>query len=116
MDWRDSELKSVSKIEIFGAEREDVYMLNINAVAKMAPEELILKVINYFGPHGYKLKVMEQTETTAYLEGNTGSIAVTASIVDGKTVLNFISNEWDYQVKEFIQTLRESREKPASRV
>jgi hypothetical protein len=81
-------------------------MLNISAKTKLAPQEAIAKVIEYFGPRGYKLKIMEQTETTAYLEGSDGSVAVTASVVDKKTTLDFISLEWDYQVKEFIRTLR----------
>jgi hypothetical protein len=80
-------------------------MLNISTKTKLTPEEAIIKVVKYFGPGGYKLKIMEQTDTSAYLEGSGGSIAVTATKDDSKTTLDFISTEWDYQVKEFIKSL-----------
>jgi hypothetical protein len=72
----------------------------------MTPEEAINKVINYFGPNGYKLKIVDQTDTSVYFEGGGGSVAATACKDDSKTSLDFISVEWDYQVKEFIKALR----------
>jgi hypothetical protein len=80
-------------------------MLNISTKTKLTPEEAINKVVKYFGPGGYKLKIVQLTDTTAFLEGSGGSIAVTATKEESKTNLDFISIEWDYQVKEFIKSL-----------
>jgi hypothetical protein len=81
-------------------------MLSISTKTKLTPAEAITKVINYFGPNGYKLKIVEQTDTSAYFEGGGGSVTVTACKGESKTSLDFASVEWDYQVKEFIKSLR----------
>jgi hypothetical protein len=81
-------------------------MLNISVKTKLMPGEAIKKVADYFGPHGYKLKIIEQTDVAAYFEGGGGSVAVSASQGESKTTLDFVSIEWDYQVKEFIKALR----------
>ena len=81
-------------------------MLKIAARTKLSPEEAIRQAINFFGPNGYKLKVVDQSDTSVSLEGGGGSIEITACAEDGKTTVEFISREWDYQVKEFIKAIR----------
>jgi hypothetical protein len=81
-------------------------MLRIAAKTKLSPEEAIKKVIAYFGPGGHKMEIIRQTDDSAPFEGTGGSIEVAAVKEGGKTSLEFISVEWDYQVKEFIRTLR----------
>jgi hypothetical protein len=81
-------------------------MLNISTKTKITPEEAIHKVIDYFGPNGYKLKIVKQTSTSVSFEGGGGSVTATACQGESKTTLDFISVEWDYQVKEFIEALR----------
>jgi len=81
-------------------------MLKIAVRTKLSPEEAIRQAINFFGPNGYKLKVVDQSDTSVSLEGGGGSIEITACAEDGKTTVEFISREWDYQVKEFIKAIR----------
>jgi hypothetical protein len=81
-------------------------MLRIATVTKLKPEEAIQKAIKYFGPDGHKLKVSNQTDTSAFFEGGGGSVAVTAYIEKCETNVDLISREWDFQVKEFIQLIR----------
>lgn len=81
-------------------------MLRIAAETRLTPEEAIKKVIAYFGPGGHKMELIRQTDTTVYFEGTGGSIEASAVKENGKTSLEFISLEWDYQVKEFIRTLK----------
>jgi hypothetical protein len=83
-----------------------VAMLRIAAETRLTPEEAIKKVIAYFGPAGHKMELISQTETSVYFEGTGGSIAAEAVKENGKTSLEFVSREWDYQVREFIRTLR----------
>lgn len=77
-------------------------MLNISTKTKMTPEEVIKKAIDFFGPDGYKLKIVYQSETSASFEGQGGTIDINACQQKGYSSVDFISHEWDFQVKEFI--------------
>ena len=81
-------------------------MLRIATKTKLTPEKTIKDAIDFFGPNGYKLKVINQTDTSVSLEGGGGSIGITACQENGKTNVEFLSNEWDYQVTEFIKAIR----------
>lgn len=81
-------------------------MLRIATKTKMTPEEVIEKAIIYFGIDGYKLEITSQTDTSATFKGDGGSIEMIACKENGKTNVEFLSREWDYQVKEFIKAIR----------
>ena len=81
-------------------------MLRIASKTKLTPEEIIKKAVKFFGPEGYKLKITGQTETTATFEGGGGTVEICACADNGKTTVDFISREWDYQLKEFISAIR----------
>lgn len=81
-------------------------MLRIATKTKLTPEAAIKKAIIFFGPDGYKLKVVDQTDTSVSFEGGGGSVGVSACEDNGKTSVEFLSHEWDYQVKEFIKAIR----------
>ncbi|MDD5288020.1 MAG: hypothetical protein PHY28_02770 [Dehalococcoidales bacterium] len=80
-------------------------MLKISTDTKLTPEEAIKKAIEFFGTKGYKLKPIEQTATSANFEGGGGFIEVTACADKGKTKVDIMSREWDFQVKEFIKKI-----------
>jgi hypothetical protein len=81
-------------------------MLRIATKTKLTPSDVINNAIQFFGPEGFKLKIINQTETSASFDGGGGSIEISTCEGDGKTTVNFISREWDYQVKEFIRAIR----------
>jgi hypothetical protein len=81
-------------------------MLRISSQTKLTPEEAIKKAIAYFGPGGHKMEITRQMDNYASFEGAGGSIEVAANKEGGQTTLEFISVEWDYQVKEFIRSVR----------
>jgi hypothetical protein len=81
-------------------------MLRIATKTKLTPGDVINNAIQFFGPEGFKLKIINQTETSASFDGGGGSIEISTCEGDGKTTVNFISREWDYQVKEFIRAIR----------
>jgi len=81
-------------------------MLRIAVKTNLTPEEVTRKAIKFFGPEGYKLKITNQTETSATFEGGGGSIEVSACADSNKTAVDFLSREWDFQVKEFIKIIR----------
>jgi len=81
-------------------------MLRIATKTKLTPEDIINKAIKFFGPEGYKLKISSKSETSVHFEGGGGSVEITACKDDGRTNVDFLSAEWDYQVKEFIKAIR----------
>jgi hypothetical protein len=81
-------------------------MLRIATKTKLSPEDTINEAVTFFGPEGYKLKVTEKSGTTASFEGGGGTIDVSACNENGKTTVDFLSREWDFQVKEFIKAIR----------
>ena len=81
-------------------------MLRIATKTKLTPGDVIINAIQFFGPEGFKLKITNQTETSASFDGGGGSVEISACQGDGKTTVDFISREWDYQVKEFIRAIR----------
>ena len=81
-------------------------MLRIASKTKLTPEEVIKKAVKFFGPEGYKLKITTQTETAASFEGGGGTVEISACAENSKTNVDFLSREWDYQVKEFIRGIR----------
>jgi hypothetical protein len=71
----------------------------------MTPEEVIKKAVTFFGPNGYKLKMLSQMDTSISFEGQGGGVDINACQQKGYSSLDFISHEWDFQVKEFINTV-----------
>jgi len=80
-------------------------MLRIATKTKLTPSDVINNAIQFFGPEGFKLKITNKTETSASFDGGGGSIEISTCEGDGKTTVDFISREWDYQVKEFIRAI-----------
>ena len=80
--------------------------MRITTKTKLTSAEVIKRAVKFFGPDGYKLKVIEQTDTSAVFEGGGGSINITVCDDSGKTSADFLSREWDFQVKEFIKAIR----------
>ena len=81
-------------------------MLRIATKSKLTPEKIIEKSIDYFGLNGYKLAITDKTDTSVYFEGGGGLVEVSVTLENGKTTVDFLSREWDFQVKEFIKTIR----------
>ena len=81
-------------------------MLNLNVRTKAKPEEVVKKALVFFGPGGYGLKVLEQSETYGYFEGSGGGVQVTVSTDGNGTSVNLETREWEYQVKEFARKIK----------
>ncbi len=80
-------------------------MLKIVTKTKLSPEEVIKRVVEFFGPGGYGLEVKNQAPGCAYFEGGGGGVNVTACTEEKGTSVELESREWDYQVKEFIRKI-----------
>jgi len=60
-------------------------MLNLHVTTKLPSHEIIKKAVDFFGPGGYGLKVIEQSDACAYFEGGGGGIEITACSDDKGT-------------------------------
>jgi hypothetical protein len=80
-------------------------MLRLSVKSKLSPEEAVKRAVKYFGPEGLNLEVTDESALCAKFEGGGGGVEVTACTEDGKTSVELVSREWDYQVKHFIDTI-----------
>jgi hypothetical protein len=81
-------------------------MIRMAAKTSMSPEEAIKRAVAFFGPDGYGLEVKEQSAIYACFEGGGGVVEVNASAQGKDTSLELVSQEWDYQLKEFLNTIK----------
>ncbi len=79
-------------------------MLRIATTTKLSPEEAIRQAVEFFGS-SYGLEVKEQTPNCASFEGGGGRVEVTACAQEKGTSVELESQEWDYQVKKFIDKI-----------
>ena len=81
-------------------------MLTIAAKTKMKPDAIIKRAVDFFGPKGYKLRIDGQDATGVTFEGGGGSVSVSITVEGKQTSVELTSREWDYQVKEFVGTIK----------
>ena len=79
-------------------------MLKISTTTKLSPEETIKQAVEFFNS-GYGLEVKEQAPNCASFEGGGGRVDVTACAQEKGTSVGLESQEWDYQVKKFIDNI-----------
>ena len=81
-------------------------MLKIGTKTKLAPEEVTKRAKEFFGPGGYGLEVVEETPTAACFEGSGSRVELIACSEEKGASADLVSQEWDYQVKEFVKKIR----------
>jgi hypothetical protein len=80
-------------------------MLRIETGTRLVPEEVIRRAAKFFGAGGYGMRTVNQTDTRVYFEGGGGGVNLVTHSEGRITLVELISQEWDYQVKEFTETL-----------
>ncbi|MDD5190341.1 MAG: hypothetical protein PHE50_04790 [Dehalococcoidales bacterium] len=81
-------------------------MLRIATKTKLTPEKIIEKAIDFFGLNGYKMTITSKTPSSIYFEGGGGLVEIAVTGEAGKNTVDFLSREWDFQVKEFIKLIK----------
>ena len=84
-------------------------MIRIAAKTKLSPEEVIKQAVDFFGPSGHKLEVTSQTSTAACFERYGTGVGVAARAEEKGTSVELVSQEWDYQVYQFIDKIGGSK-------
>jgi hypothetical protein len=80
-------------------------MLRMEAKTKLTPPEVVKQAVDFFGPGGYGLEVLERASDYVCLEGGGGSVEVSASAKAKGSSVEMVSREWDYQLQEFLGTI-----------
>jgi hypothetical protein len=76
-------------------------MLNLGISTKLSKKEAAARVKRFFGKGGYGLTLTDESGSCLSFEGGGGYVTVTVTAEDGKTKIDLITQEWDFQVEEF---------------
>jgi hypothetical protein len=80
-------------------------MINLEKQTKVSPEEVIQRLKKYFGKGGQGLELIDENPQCLNFSGGGGYVNATVCAEGGKTRVNLVSQEWEYQVKEFLSGL-----------
>jgi hypothetical protein len=82
-------------------------MLNMECKTKMSGEDVLRKLKQFFGKGGLGLDLTEASEACLTFAGGGGYVTATLCQEEGgQTRVDFLTQEWDYQVKQFAAGLR----------
>lgn len=81
-------------------------MLKIGTKTKLTPEQAIKQAKEFFGAGGYGLQVVEEDSSSACFEGGGGRVEVVACAEGKGASVDLVSQEWDYQAREFVKKIR----------
>jgi len=76
-------------------------MLNLECKSKLSQEDVAKELKTFFGEGGLGLRLSEESEQCLFFEGGGGHVSATLCPEEGKTKIDLVTQEWDYQVKEF---------------
>ena len=79
-------------------------MTNLEVRTKLGQEEVVELLKKYFGK-GLGLQICQEMPQCLSFEGGGGYVTTTICPEEDKTVINLVTQEWDYQVKEFVSGL-----------
>jgi hypothetical protein len=85
--------------------REEDAMLNIEAKTRLDPHEATARVKAFFGPGGEGLKIDQEAEGCLSFCGPVGYVTASIYQNDRQTVVNLLTQEFEYQVKRFMDEL-----------
>jgi len=80
-------------------------MINLERSTKLSTDEVMKRLKKYFGKGGQGLEATEENPYCISYSGGGGYVNATVCVEDGKTKVNLVTQEWEYQVKEFLSQL-----------
>ena len=78
-------------------------MLNLEAKTRLSKEELTARIKGFF--EGLGLTLVDDTGGCLSYQGGGGYVTATLSEEGGKTRVDLVTQEWEYQVREFVANL-----------
>jgi len=80
-------------------------MINLERNTKLSTDEVMKRLKEYFGKGGQGLEATEENPYCISYSGGGGYVNATVCVEDGKTKVNLVTQEWEYQAKEFMAQL-----------
>ena len=80
-------------------------MLNLEVKTKLSQEEVTERIKRFFGKEGQGLNLSEESDCCLSFEGGGGYVTAHVMAEGGTTKIDLITQEWDYQIKEFASRL-----------
>ena len=81
-------------------------MLSLECKTRLAPDKVLEELKRSFGKSGLGLEVQEETPQCITFRGGGGYVTATLCEEKGKTRVDLVTQEWDYQVKQFASKLK----------
>jgi hypothetical protein len=81
-------------------------MLNLEVKTKLSKEDVKSRVKKFFGEGGQGLRLSDESADCLSFEGGGGYVSVTVSPDGDRTRIDLVTQEWDYQVREFALTVQ----------
>lgn len=80
-------------------------MINLEVKTKLSPEQVTERLKRFFGKGGLGLDAADESAGCLHFTGAGGYVRATLCQEEGKTRVDLVSQEWDYQVKQFASEL-----------
>ena len=80
-------------------------MLSLERKTKLSQEDVVQKLKQFFGKGGLGLELSDETPQCLTFIGGGGYVTVTLCSEEGRTRVDLVTQEWDYDVKEFASRL-----------
>lgn len=80
-------------------------MINLEKSTKLSTDEAMKRLKKYFGAGGQGLETKEESPYCVSFSGGGGYVDATVCAENGKTKVNLVTQEWEYQAKEFLSQL-----------
>ncbi len=81
--------------------------MNIERQSRLTTEEVMTRLKEHFGKWwlGLEMEITEEKPSCISFRGGGGYIKATVFSEMGKTKVNLVTQEWEYQVEEFVSQL-----------
>jgi hypothetical protein len=80
-------------------------MIHMERQSRLAPEEVLGRLRKFFGKGGQGLELTEESASCLTFTGGGGYVTASVCLEGEQTKVDLVSQEWEYQVKEFLAKL-----------
>ncbi len=80
-------------------------MLNLEVKTKLSQEKVVDRLKKFFGKDGLGMDLTDETPQCLSFEGGGGYVNATICREEDKNRIELVTQEWEYQVKEFAAKL-----------
>jgi len=80
-------------------------MTNLEIKTRLSGEDAAKRIKQFFGHEGQGLVLTEDTPGCLSFQGGGGYVTAHVSVESGETTINLLTQEWDFQVKDFASRL-----------